>query len=799
MHRKHCLGTAALLLISLAGAAPSMGQCTSFSVSGSTGVIVPGTTDVGNHGDDTVTNITLPFNVLLYGQAYGQAAVSSNGNVQFGSTNNGYSNTCIPGNAMGISLQPHWDDLRTDTAGSGIYTSVSGVAPNRVFNIEWRTTYFSGGGNANFEVRLYEDASQVQFVYGTLDQAGGSATVGIQHTSLPSAQYSCNTTGLGNGTQLTFACSNGPIPPQGTGASTPSTIMNCGNPVNVLLTVQASSGFSPPSTGLAVSANLTNIGGSSNQLFYDDGTNGDVTAGDNRFSYAATINGNLPVGPRNITFTVSDAEQRTNTGVFAVNVTACPTAGPDVYIGTLTDMSNYGTVDVDPSAGVVNVTAYSVGTDACNLGDAPVSWIDNNNHPGYGSNEHPVIAQNMYRLKDGRFEQLGQSWLKHGFVSTNSNGCATCQQPPFGGDQLGVNCSDTYGSGLNGSQGGLGPRSQVNATTAVYPFPFSAPAAPATIGRRLQVFTNDVTPALNNGAQYFVDAHYVTQDDAQFTRGVLPATNGLNNHSYRLVNASSLTSGGSPTFAGNTIRFKAGIHAWADFDPTVRMDNADYLDQTFSSAGIIGRFVVGCKVTDNGNGTWHYEYAVYNMNADRNGGSFSVPIDPSAVVTNVGFHGVFAHSGEPYPNTALNLDNWTGAKTGGNVVWSCPEAYNAATGGDDANALRWGTLYNFRFDANVAPIPAAVSVGLFKPATANNTATSASAMVLAPLPQCGSADFDGDGDSGTDADIEAFFACLGGNCCSTCWMLGADFDGDGDVGTDSDIEAFFRVLAGNPC
>jgi hypothetical protein len=62
---------------------------------------------------------------------------------------------------------------------------------------------------------------------------------------------------------------------------------------------------------------------------------------------------------------------------------------------------------------------------------------------------------------------------------------------------------------------------------------------------------------------------------------------------------------------------------------------------------------------------------------------------------------------------------------------------------------------------------------------------------------CGSADFDGDGDTGTDADIEAFFACLGGNCCATCGS--ADFDGDGDTGTDADIEAFFRILGGGTC
>jgi hypothetical protein len=62
---------------------------------------------------------------------------------------------------------------------------------------------------------------------------------------------------------------------------------------------------------------------------------------------------------------------------------------------------------------------------------------------------------------------------------------------------------------------------------------------------------------------------------------------------------------------------------------------------------------------------------------------------------------------------------------------------------------------------------------------------------------CGSPDFNGDGDIGTDADIQAFFACLSGSCCPACGS--ADFNGDGDTGTDADIDAFFRVLAGGAC
>ncbi len=71
-------------------------------------------------------------------------------------------------------------------------------------------------------------------------------------------------------------------------------------------------------------------------------------------------------------------------------------------------------------------------------------------------------------------------------------------------------------------------------------------------------------------------------------------------------------------------------------------------------------------------------------------------------------------------------------------------------------------------------------------------------VVTAILP-CGSADFNCDGDVGTDQDIDAFFACLSGNCPAAPCTNSADFNGDGDVGTDADIDAFFRVLAGGSC
>jgi hypothetical protein len=89
--------------------------------------------------------------------------------------------------------------------------------------------------------------------------------------------------------------------------------------------------------------------------------------------------------------------------------------------------------------------------------------------------------------------------------------------------------------------------------------------------------------------------------------------------------------------------------------------------------------------------------------------------------------------------------------------------------------------------------------------TINSQNTSVDATSTLPgngtlaVRQCGTSDFNGDSDFGTDQDIEAFFACLAGVCCPTCYPGGSDFNADGDYGTDQDIEAFFRVLSGAPC
>ena len=94
------------------------------------------------------------------------------------------------------------------------------------------------------------------------------------------------------------------------------------------------------------------------------------------------------------------------------------------------------------------------------------------------NNQHPVVSQNLFKFKSNgtyaTFQQLGQSWLKHGFAADTGNLCCTCQNP--GNSQLlGVGCSDAYVASQAGTQSGLTPRWQVNAHTGVFAYPPANP------------------------------------------------------------------------------------------------------------------------------------------------------------------------------------------------------------------------------------------------------------------------------------------------------------------------------------
>jgi DNA/RNA endonuclease G (NUC1) len=105
--------------------------------------------------------------------------------------------------------------------------------------------------------------------------------------------------------------------PTGVGAANPSALL-AGN--QTLLTVTVTPGSSPVSTGLSVSGNLSSIGGSATQQFFDDGTNGDVVAGNNVFSYSNTVSGATTPGAKTIPFSITDAEARSGSGNISLTI-----------------------------------------------------------------------------------------------------------------------------------------------------------------------------------------------------------------------------------------------------------------------------------------------------------------------------------------------------------------------------------------------------------------------------------------------------------------------------------------------
>jgi uncharacterized protein (TIGR03437 family) len=97
-----------------------------------------------------------------------------------------------------------------------------------------------------------------------------------------------------------------------------------------LLTVAVTPGANPASTGITVIANLTPIGGLMMQPLFDDGTHGDANAGDNTFSFQATVaNGTAP-GMKSLAISIADAQSRTASASITLTVQGPPLAIHDI-------------------------------------------------------------------------------------------------------------------------------------------------------------------------------------------------------------------------------------------------------------------------------------------------------------------------------------------------------------------------------------------------------------------------------------------------------------------------------------
>jgi hypothetical protein len=496
----------------------------------------------------------------------------------------------------------------------------------------------------------------------------------------------------------------------------------------------------------------------------------------------------------------------------------CPNSGqqsigPDVIVGDIMNnaspnISQYTFATIDG----VDYESYSMSTVSCNLGDTHLIWIDEG-----GANTHPVISQNLFRLKnvDGarRFEHMAQAWLKHGFCALCGGVCCN-ERTSESCDYLGVGCSDPYNSSRNGSQTtDIGPKWQVNATTGVHAHPVANPpgGSATTVSRRMHIRITDLEFSNGSGdvnaTRYFGEAHYVSADDAVFVSGPNTYSNKNNNASYRPV---QISGGGTVwTFGslGTTQRQQAGIRAWADTDTTAsipdvitRVVETDVT--TPEDDNLSALVIIAAQATKLPGGKWRFEYAIQNLNSHRSIYSYAVPVSNYAWVENIGFRDVDYWDGDGINDVTTDGTDWPGVRGGGAVSWTVVQTFDDNPNG---NALRWATLYNFRFDCDVGPSfdhgdVALGDVTLQQFKTGAQTITAQSVRPGAVV--CLRGDVSGDGfiDGG---DIARFAQILvNGSATATAReRCAGDLENTPDFGIDDgDIDNFSNcLLAGGGC
>ena len=347
------------------------------------------------------------------------------------------------------------------------------------------------------------------------------------------------------------------------------------------------------------------------------------------------------------------------------------TLGPDLHVADITGIENYAH---DQALGV---DAFSVGTIVCNEGTQSVNWVA-------GTPDHPVIALQAYRLLDGRLEQVGVSWVRHPFFAVSQSFCSPCNG--VFGTQLGAGCSDHSTASLNGSQLSLGPRTDVNPASGVFPFPpTSMGPIQSSVDRRLQVSLADLSAP---DARWFVEALYLASDEAT-------AGNLSDNASWREFHVTPVGGGFDMSFGAEPVHpGETAMAAWTETTSEVAVVPVDIPND--------GRLYLGLRVLPLSNGGFRWDLAVQNFNSHEAVSFVSLPIPPGAVVTNPRFHDVEDHSGSPVSGA-----DWVFASNGTNVSWFTPNAFT----NPNANAIRWGTLYNFGYESDLAP-PNAVTVTL---------------------------------------------------------------------------------------
>jgi endonuclease G len=222
----------------------------------------------------------------------------------------GYDGTVTPN----LVYNPTVCQCSMSATGGGI--AIRNGAPNT--GIIFDSVGYGSASNAFIETSVTAapaaNAGQSRFNNGCQDTDNNATDFSTVNPAAPRNASSAPQVCSGGGTTLLVG-----------GGASPNTISPG---ATTLFTVSVFPAATPPSTGITVTANLSSIGGAANQPFYDDGTNGDAVAGDNIFSYLATIPSSANGGNFGVTATARDAQMRSASVTISVTINA-PPAGED--------------------------------------------------------------------------------------------------------------------------------------------------------------------------------------------------------------------------------------------------------------------------------------------------------------------------------------------------------------------------------------------------------------------------------------------------------------------------------------
>lgn len=391
-----------------------------------------------------------------------------------------------------------------------------------------------------------------------------------------------------------------------------------------------------------------------------------------------------PPNPQALTYQ-TDVLLENASAMFNLRCVGCDGPGPLDGTGKFAPDAYLRNSDTDTTADVPWYTKF-VGQ----LGGSP----PNAPQPPYNNDQHPFLVFNLYRLDAaGRFEQIGESALKHAFLTINTGCTFTCPSNNI----LFRRCADVYTKESNDTPNDLGPKSELIPHRGIWgrcgsiydPNCDGVEDAPGydDMTHRMLVGEHAIDPTRNPGARYFFSAFYIVRDDINIDntmgwREIVPAW--LQNAQRWQMNQVGDFSNGS------------ALDAWVPVD-TVAADRAHRRLTTPE-----GEVRVAVRVHPIDNGRFRYDYAVQNL-------TFSRPVTQGAepnlrVLRNLGFSafGLPAAGSNPgFADTDRDPGNaWTATSSAGGLRWTAPAG----------NTLDWGRIYRFSVESTRPPVAGAVTL-----------------------------------------------------------------------------------------